>query len=194
MSREMRRSSKTKSANAHDTARRAADRDALQSLDDLAVSHALHHGELDVVVRYLREFVGPLVQRRIRGRICGTATIGLLADMLEGRESTPWHLKRIWARRGRPSDVPSTALKNIRIGACIAAHPQSGEFIGPLRPSDPQPVLKNAIADICAKFDITTAHAHKCLTLFKKYRFHNDRCEPMPIPDRSRLRRMKKAI
>jgi hypothetical protein len=160
------RTSTAKSATA-DIGRSAAERDALQSLDDVAVSHALHRGELD--------------------------TIGLLADMLEGRESTPWHLKRVLARRGAPSDVAGTALKNIRIGARIAAHSQSGEFIGPLRPSDPQPVLKNAIADICAEFGITPAHAHKCFALFQKYRFHNERDEPMPIPERSRRRRTKRA-
>jgi hypothetical protein len=189
MSGKKRRTSTAKSANA-DSGCSAAERDAL---DDVAVSHALHRGELDIVVRYLREVITPLIQRRVPGRFGSSATIGLLADMLEGRESTPWHLKRVWARRGAPSDVAGTALKNIRIGACIAAHPQSGEFIGPLRPSDPQPVLKNAIADICAKFGITPAHAHKCFILFKKYRFHNERDEPMPIPERSRRRRTKRA-
>jgi hypothetical protein len=189
------RTSTAKSATA-DIGRSAAERDALQSLDDVAVSHALHRGELDIVVRYLREVITPLIQRRQRrvpGRFGSTATIGLLADMLEGRESTPWHLKRVLARRGAPSDVAGTALKNIRIGARIAAHSQSGEFIGPLRPSDPQPVLKNAIADICAEFGITPAHAHKCFALFQKYRFHNERDEPMPIPERSRRRRTKRA-
>jgi hypothetical protein len=193
MSGKKRRTSTAKSANAKDIGRSATERNPLQSLDDVAVSHALHRGELDIVVRYLREVIKPLVQRRVAGRFGSTATIGLLADMLEGRESTPWHLKRVWARRGAPSEVAGTALKNIRIGACIAAHSQSGEFIGPLRLSDPQPVLKNAIADICAQFGITPAHALKCLALFKKYRFHNARCEPMPIPDRPRRRRMKRA-
>ena len=80
----------------------------------------------------------------------GTATIGLLADMIEGRESTPWHLKRVWARRGTPADVADTTLRNIAIGSLVASHPQSGEFIGPSRPTDPQPALKAAVADICA--------------------------------------------
>ena len=192
MSGEKRRNS-TLITSGQDIERRAAERKTPMSLDDMAVCHALHHGELDVVVRYLREVIVPLVQRRVRGRFCSTATIGLLADMLEGRESTPWHLKRVWSRRGTPANVASTAMKNIRIGACIAAHPQSGEFIGPLRPSDPQPVLKAAIADICREFRITPAHAYKCYALFKKYRFHDKRGEPMPLSDRPR-RRIKKAI
>ena len=170
---------------------RAAEREALQALDDVAVFHSLYRGDIAPVVRYLREIVAPLVQRRMPGEICGTATIGLLADMLEGRDSTPWHLKRVWPRRGTPSDATGTASRNIAIGARIAAHRQSGEFIGPLRPSDPQPVLKAAVADICAEFRITPAHAYKCFELFKKYRFHNERGEPMPVPDRPPRRRMK---
>ena len=164
-----------------DTEHCAAGRKTPLSLDDMAVCYALHRGELDLVVRYLREVIVPLVQRRVPGRFCSTATIGLLADMLEGRENTPWHLKRVWARRGTPADVASTARKNIYIGACIAAHPQSGELIGPFRPSDPQPVFKAAIADICHEFGITPAHAYKCFELFKRYRFHDERGEPMPI-------------
>ena len=65
-------------------------------------------------------------------------------------------------------------MKNIRIGASIAAHPQSGEFIGALRLSDPRPALKAAIADICEIQD-HPAHAHECLGLFKKYLLHNAR-------------------
>lgn len=188
-----RRISTSKMTIVQDTEHCAAGRNTPLSLDDMAVCYALHRGELDVVVRYLREVIAPVVQRRVRGRFCSTATIGLLADMLEGRESTPWHLKRVWSHRGTPADVAGTAMKNIHIGACIAAHPQSGEFIGPLRPSDPQPVLKAAIADICREFRITPAHAHKCYALFKKYRFHDKRGEPMPLSGRPR-RRIKKAI
>ena len=172
----------------------AAEREALQALDDIAVSHALHRGDLAPVVRYLREIVTPLIQHRVSGQFGSTATIGLLADMIEGRESTPWHLKRRWSRRGTPMDVASTALKNIAIGARIAAHPQSGEFIGPLRSSDPQPVLKAAVEDIRTEFDIKPNHAYKCFELFKKYRFHNKRGEPMPIPERPARRRGKAAI
>ena len=155
---------------------------AQQSLDDLAVSHALYRGELDIVVRYLRETIAPLVRHRVPGRCSGTATIGLLADMIEGRESTPWHLKRVWARRGTPADVADTTLRNIAIGSLVASHPQSGEFIGPSRPTDPQPALKAAVADICAKYGITRSHAYKCFALFREYRRHNKRCEPMPLP------------
>jgi hypothetical protein len=190
MSGEKRRTNK-KVAGMQHVELRAAEREALQALDDVAVSHSLYRGDIVPVVRYLREIVAPLVQRRMPGQICGTATVGLLADMLEGRESTPWHLRRVWARRGKPTDVPGTALRNIAIGARIAAHRQSGEFIGPLRTSDPQPVLKAAVADICAESKITPAHAYKCFELFKKYRFHNGRGEPMPIPDRPPGRRMK---
>jgi hypothetical protein len=193
MNGEKRRNGTLKITSGQDIERRAAERKTPLSLDDMAVCHALHHGELDVVVRYLREVIAPLVQRRVHGRFCSTATIGLLADMLEGRKSTPWHLKRVWPRRGTPADVAGTAMTNIHIGACVAAHPQSGEFIGPLRASDPQPVLKAAIADICREFRITPAHAHKCYALFKKYRFHDKRGEPMPISGRPR-RRITKAI
>jgi hypothetical protein len=193
MSGEKRRSS-AKRASARTVELRAAERALLEVLDDVTVSHALHRGELAPVVRYLREVVTPLIQHRYPGQFGSTATIGLLADMLEPRESTPWHLKRVWSRRGKPTDVAGTALKNIAIGARIAAHPQSGEFIGPLRPSDPQPVLKAAVADICTEFEITPDHAYKCLELFKKYSFHNERGEPMPIPERPARRRVKPAI
>ena len=158
----------------------AAQRKALKY--DLTVSHALQRGDLAPVVRYLRKFVAPLIERRIRGVICSTATIGLLADMLEGRESTPWHLKRISSRRGKPTDVADTTLKNIAIGRWIAGTLRMRrEFIGPLRPSDPQPVLKAVVADARAKFNIESAHTYKCLELYKKYRFHKERYEPMPL-------------
>jgi hypothetical protein len=192
MSGEKRRASK-KTVPVQPIELRAAEREALQALDDVAVSHALHRGDFAPVVRYLRKIVARLIKHQIPGRICSTATIGLLADMLERRESTPWHLKRVRPRRGKPSDFADTALRNIGIGARIAAHPQSGEFIGPLRPSDPQPALKAAIADICAKSKIKSAHAYKCFELFKKYRFHNNRSEPMPIPDRPSRRRIRAA-
>jgi hypothetical protein len=136
------------------------ERDALESLDDhdLAVSHALQRGDLAPVVRYLREIVAPLIERRMPGQICSTATVELLADMLEGRESAPWHLKRVWPRRGKPTDVAGTAANNISIGCWIAATQRMRrEFIGPLRPSDPRPVLKAVVADACAKFDVESA-------------------------------------
>jgi hypothetical protein len=157
----------------------APDPGVLQSLDDKVVSRALHHGDLAPVVRYLREIVAPAVQHRIPGRICGTNTVGLLADMLEGRESTLWHLKRVSARRGKPTDVAATTMKNIRIGASVQARLQSGT------------VLKAAIADVCEEFEIKPAHAYKCLELYKTYRYHDERGEPMPIPERPRRRRVK---
>jgi hypothetical protein len=39
-----------------------------------------------VLRRYLREIVTPLIQHRISSQFGSTAMIGLLADMLEGRE------------------------------------------------------------------------------------------------------------
>jgi hypothetical protein len=177
MSGEKRRASTTRAATAHEVGS-AAER-AASPLDDMVVSRALHRGDLNLVVRYLREVIIPLVQRRVPGRFCSTATIGLLADVLEGRESTPWHLKRVWARRGKPTDIVGTARKNIAIGSCIAARLQSGE------------ILKVAVAETCEEKGITPAHAYKCLELFKKYAFHNERGEPMPLPDRPRRRRVK---
>jgi hypothetical protein len=173
----------------------AADRDALESFDDLdlAVSHALQCGDLAPVVRYLREIVAPLIERRIRGQICSTAAVELLADMLEGRESIPWHLKRVWSRRGKPTDVARTDFRNIAIGRWIAATQRMlREFIGPLRPSDPRPVLKAVVADACVKFNIKSVHAYKCLELYKEYSFHNERYEPMPLAKRP-PRKVKKA-
>jgi hypothetical protein len=145
------------------------EREALESLDDLAVSHALQRGDLAPVVRYLREIVAPLIKHRIRGQICSTATVELLADMLEGRESIPWHLKWFRSRRGKPTDVAGTAFKNIDIGRWIAARLRSGA------------VRKAVVADACAAFNIESAHASKCLQWYKKYCFHNKRCEPMPL-------------
>lgn len=158
--------------------------DELAVYDDLAVSRALQRGEFAPVVRYLREIVAPLVEGRIAGQSCSAATVLLLADMLEGRESSPWHLKRIWSRSGRPTNLADAVSKNIRIGRWIAAHPQSGEFIGPLRPSDPQPHFKSAVADASGKFKITLGHAYKCFQLYENYRVHNERYEPMPVPNR----------
>lgn len=150
--------------------------------EDIAVSHALHRGDLAPVVRYLREVVTPLIQHRVRGQFGSTATIGLLADMIEGRESTPWHLKRVWPRRGKPTDVAGTTLKNIAIGARIAVHPLRKEK------------LDAAVKAIEDQYGITKAHAYKCFHLFEKYNFHNERGEPMPIPERPTRRRVKAAI
>ena len=168
MSGEKRRTSK-KSAPARRIELRAAEREALQALDDVAVSHALHRGELAPVVRYLREIVKPLIQHRNPGQFGSTATIGLLADMLEGRESALLHLKAAWPRRGKPTDKAATALRKIAIGAEIAALIQRGE------------ARKNAVIDTCAKFTIKHAQAQNCLRLFQKYDRHNKAGEPMPL-------------
>src|SRR5579872_4713132 len=104
-----------------------AEQARLEALDDVTVSHALHRGELAPVVRYLREIVKPLIQYRYPGQFDGAATIGLLADMLEGRESALLHLRSVWPRRGKPTDRAATALRKIAIGAEIAALIQRGE-------------------------------------------------------------------
>jgi hypothetical protein len=46
----------------------------------------LAHFRVIVLRRYLREIVTPLIQHRISSQFGSTATIGLLADTLEGRE------------------------------------------------------------------------------------------------------------
>jgi hypothetical protein len=169
----------------------ADERDACKPLDDLGltVSDALHRGDLALVAQYLREIVAPLVRDRIPRRVCSTAAIELLADMLQRREGIPWHLKRVPSRRGKPSDVARTTVKNIAIGRRIAEHPLSGEFTGPLQPSDPRPALKAAVADICAELNIKPAHAYKCLRLYKENRFANKHYESLPLsPDPARRR------
>jgi|SRR5271166_287394 len=163
---------------------------AEEPISDQAAFHALHRGEFDMVVRYLREIAAPAIRNRYRGQICATATIHGIADMLQGRANLDWHLVRKWSRRGRPFDAADTLMKNIRIGWRVAVHPESGYRASTVEGDDPDSTqrenLKNAVVDVCTELGIKQAHAYKCFDLFQKYNRHNERDEPMPIPGRRR--------
>jgi hypothetical protein len=75
---------------------------------------ALDCDRLDIVARYLRETIVPLIRNRERGRIHQTDTLYLLADMLE-RRAGYWHLERCGTDQ-RPANHP---WKEPEIGARV---------------------------------------------------------------------------
>jgi hypothetical protein len=162
----------------------------LHTLDDIAVSHALHRGELEIVVRYLREIAAPLIRNRSRGQICSTATIHMIADMLEERPNASWHLKLKRPRQGNPN-AAATLLENIRIGSWIASQPGSGWDERTGKQQKRSGVLLGILEDARIKFGVKNSQARECFALYRKYWGHNSRCEPMPIPDRPKRKSRK---
>jgi hypothetical protein len=100
--------------------------------DDVA-RKALECDRLDVVARYLRETIVPLIRNRERGRIHQTDTLYMLADMLDRNAALPWHLKRC-STRGKPANHP---WRDLEIGARVQ------------RLIDDGIPRKAAVADVC---------------------------------------------
>jgi hypothetical protein len=145
-------------------------------VSDRIASAALLRGRLDIVARYLRESVIPLIRNREFGPYA-TDTLYRLADMLEPRPGLVRHLKLGSAAPGSPSNPADTLVQNIEIGAEIDQLVKAGA------------VLKAAVAGVCDARSISRSKAYEAYEDHKKYMECSERFEPMPIPDRKRRKK-----
>jgi hypothetical protein len=152
-------------------------------VSDHKASLALSRGQLDIVIRYLREIAAPAIQHRDsqKGIIHETATISKIADMLEKRPNLDWHFKLSRPRSGSPSSRAGTLIENVQIGRNIHKFIISRAVT---KDVDHGTELKNAIEDFCKIHNIGRTKAYQAYVEYKKYRGYNMRCEPMPIRER----------
>jgi hypothetical protein len=175
-------------------------------IPDISASRALNTGQLDIVVRYLREVAAPAValRDRHRGIIHGTATIQKIADMLEQLPTSEQYLKRVRHRPGATSNEVDTLLKTIEIGRLIQGHLRQ-QLMDELKRLEKicqtkicqtkiilkPPKLSLAIDHIYKELKIGRTRARQAYKVYQEYCEHDARLEPMPIPDRSSRRRSR---
>jgi hypothetical protein len=142
-------------------------------VSDHIANAALERGRLDIVARYLRERVIPMIRNRKFGPYA-TDTLYKLSDMLEPRPGVERHLKFARAAPGAPSSPARTLFRNLELGAEIGQRVREGC------------ALKAAVADVCAERGIEKSKAYEAYKDLQTYRDCNARGEPMPIPVRKR--------
>jgi hypothetical protein len=113
---------------------------------------ALERGRLDIVARYLRESILPLVRDRERGRIHTTLTLYRLIDLLEGRGARRHEIQRDGA--GNPNR--RNIWRELHVGAEMLELMNSGK------------ARKTAVLTVCKRYGIEQSQGYKLLAQYEQ--------------------------